>query len=101
MGAIAASDITNADTERTAQPPEITIPFLNGPGGGEEVMSSERESLKQQAPDWTDWIKSDEGKRCANVTSLVKIVTQKDREIYLENRLWAAFVAGAKYEREK
>ena len=48
--------------------------------------------------DWSDWIKSDEGKRAATLSTLPKT---KDGEIFLENRLWSAFVAGAKYERDK
>jgi len=34
---------------------------------------------------WPRWIRSDEGKRCAQGTAT---------GIYLENRLWHAFIAG-------
>jgi hypothetical protein len=47
---------------------------------------------------WPDWIKSDEGKRCADPKTLRLDYRQGE---FLENRLWAAFVAGAKYERDK
>lgn len=46
-----------------------------------------------QPLNWPDWIKSEEGKRASNFDTLI------DGD-YLENRLWAAFVAGAKYERD-
>jgi hypothetical protein len=47
---------------------------------------------------WLDWIKSEEGKRCADPATLKLDYRQGE---FLENRLWAAFVAGAKYERDK
>jgi hypothetical protein len=38
---------------------------------------------------WSDWIESDDGKRCADVTTLPHTDSS-----YLENRLWRAFHAG-------
>ena len=46
---------------------------------------------------WPDWIKSEEGKRCADVSTLTGSAASK----FLENRLWAAFVAGAKAGRSE
>jgi len=46
---------------------------------------------------WTNWIQSEEGKRAANLSTLYP--NHKDGEVYLENRLWYAFMAGAAYER--
>ena len=48
-------------------------------------------------PNWTGWIQSEEGKRAANINTLYP--NSKDGSLYLENRLWSAFVAGAEYER--
>lgn len=47
---------------------------------------------------WPDWIESEEGKRCADPKTLNLDYRQGE---FLENRLWAAFVAGAKSERER
>lgn len=47
--------------------------------------------------DWPAWIRSEEGKRCADLSTINTLGS----DVYLENRLWAAFVAGAKYERLK
>jgi len=52
------------------------------------------------APNWTDWIKSAEGLRAANASTLIGLDRGKF-ERFLENRLWAAFMAGAAYERER
>ena len=46
---------------------------------------------------WPDWIESEEGKRCANPKTLNLDYRQGE---FLENRLWAAFVAGMKAERD-
>jgi hypothetical protein len=46
---------------------------------------------------WPDWIESEEGKRSADISTLPP---GPKGATYLENRLWAAFVAGAKFERE-
>jgi hypothetical protein len=43
------------------------------------------EKAKFRYEDWTEWIASPEGKKAAEGTTT---------GIYLENRLWAAFVAG-------
>lgn len=52
--------------------------------------------LGKTAPmNWTAWIRSEEGQRCAEITTLNRFGSDN----YLENRLWTAFVAGAKYER--
>jgi hypothetical protein len=40
---------------------------------------------------WPDWIESEEGKRCANPTTLNLAYRQSE---FLENRLWTAFTAG-------
>jgi hypothetical protein len=46
---------------------------------------------------WQDWIESEEGKRTANISTLP--VGERGGQ-YLENRLWAAFIAGAQAVRE-
>jgi len=42
-----------------------------------------------------EWFASDEGKKCADIISLLPTRHYKNNEIYLKNRLEAAFLAGA------
>lgn len=60
--------------------PARTIQFL-----GERGRAMAKKG-KSRWP-WPDWIESEEGKRCADYSTLVGAA-------YLENRLWQAFFAG-------
>lgn len=48
--------------------------------------------MSQQASrSWLEWIESENGKQCADATSLG---IPPDKAEYLKNRLWHAFTAG-------
>lgn len=52
-----------------------------------------------KAPSWSDWIATEEGKRRTNFLTL-KGLSDKDADRFLDNRLWAAYIAGAAYGRQ-
>jgi len=52
-----------------------------------------------KAPNWGDWIATEEGKRCGNFLTLQGL-SDKDADRFLDNRLWAAYAAGAAYGRQ-
>lgn len=54
----------------------------------DETTPSERHPL---AVAWDAWLSSDEGKQCRAANTLAHNTNH-----YLENRLWRAFMAGAK-----
>lgn len=50
--------------------------------------------MNEQAKAWKDWLTSKEGQNCANS----KTLPEQNADVYLENRLWRAFVAGTRVE---
>lgn len=81
---------------------KIKVPI---PKGGENNLESKFLKAQIKNPPksepshgpWPDWIASEEGKKCADPYTLDLAYRMGE---FLENRLWHAFMAGMKAERE-